>query len=268
MEETVNNDNEKIILGYARVSTPQQRLTRQIENMKKLYPEIVIVEEKCSGKTQNRPKWKKVMNQCRAGKISKLVFDEVSRFGRNAEEAVKEYKELYELGIELEFIKEPHINSSVYRDASSRRIDIDTTSMDEETAKLINAVINGLNDYLFAVAEKQIFLAFDRAEKERIFLSTRTSEGLREAKALGSKVGRQTGDKIITRKSIRVKKKIKKRYEEFGGDLTATECFKIFNVSKSTFYRYVKEIEDEESETSNETDENVKKDSEIREELV
>lgn len=250
-EEKIVETDEKIIMGYARVSTPQQRLARQIENMKKLYPDIIIVEEKCSGKTQNRPKWKKLMKQCHEGKVSKLVFDEVSRFGRNTEEAIAQYKELYELGIELEFIKEPHINSSVYRDASSRKIDIDTSTMDDETANLINAVINGLNDYLLAVAERQIFLAFERAEKERVFLAQRTSEGLREAKALGSKVGRQEGDKIITRKSIRVKKKIKKRYEEFGGDLTATECFKCFNISKSTFYRYVKEIEEEENKGKN-----------------
>ena len=71
-----------------------------------------------------KPKWAKLMRQCRAGVVEKLVFDEVSRFSRNAEEAITEYKELYNLGIEMEFLKEPHINSEIYRQASEKKIEI------------------------------------------------------------------------------------------------------------------------------------------------
>ena len=106
---------EKMVVGYARVSTPKQSLRRQIENLKAAYPDIVVISEVYTGSTDNRPKWKKLMRQCRAGIVSKLVFDEVSRFSRNAEEAIVEYKELFELGIELEFLKEPHINSKIYK---------------------------------------------------------------------------------------------------------------------------------------------------------
>ena len=192
-------EKQQQIIGYARVSTPTQKLSRQIDNLKKAYPDIVIIQETYSGKTQNRPKWQKLLRQCRAGNVSKLVFDEVSRFSRNAEEAIKEYKELYELGIELEFIKEPHINSEVYRQASQRQIDIDTSAMDADTAHLLNTVIEGLNDYLLAVAEKQIRLAFERAQAERELLSKRTSEGLKQAKLMGSKVGRQKGERLSTK---------------------------------------------------------------------
>lgn len=237
--------NEKLIVGYARVSTPTQKLDRQIANLKAAYPNIVIVSETYSGKTENRPKWQKLLRQCRSGIVSKLVFDEVSRFSRNAEEAVKEYKELYNLGIELEFLKEPHINSSVYKQASERQININTDSMDNETAHLLNTVISGLNDYLLAVAEKQIYLAFEHAQKERELLSKRTSEGLKQAKLMGSKVGRQKGDKIVTKKKKKVIKVIRNRYKEFGGDLSATEIYKICNVTKSTFYRYLNELKAE-----------------------
>ena len=163
-------NDEKMIVGYARVSTPSQKLERQIANLKNAYPDIVIISEKYTGKTENRPKWQQLLKQCRAGMVKKLVFDEVSRFSRNAEEAVKEYKELYNLGIELEFLKEPHINSSVYRQASSHQINIDTSNMDKDTANLLNSMVNGLNDYLFAIAEKQIYLAFEHAQKERKLL--------------------------------------------------------------------------------------------------
>ena len=236
---------EKLIVGYARVSTEKQKLDRQIANLKEKYPDIVIVSEIYTGSTDNRPKWRKLMRQCRAGNVKKLVFDEVSRFSRNAEEAIVEYKELYNLGIELEFLKEPHINSNVYRQATERRIDISTESMDNDTANLISTVIDGLNDYLMAVAEKQIYLAFERAQKERELLSKRTSEGLKRAKLMGSKVGRQSGEKLVTRKSKRAKRIIRKHYQLFGGELTATQCFHIAGITKSTFYRYLEEMRKE-----------------------
>lgn len=236
------NNEEKMIVGYARVSTPTQKLERQEANLRAAYPDIVIISEKYTGKTENRPKWQRLLTQCRKGMVKKLVFDEVSRFSRNAEEAIKEYKELYELGIELEFLKEPHINSSVYKQASERRIAIDTSNMNDETANLINTMIGGLNDYLFAIAEKQIYLAFEHAQKERELLSKRTSEGLKQAKLMGSQVGRKEGKKVVTKKQRKAIKYIKEHYSDYGGNLNATECMKILGISKSTFFRYVKNI--------------------------
>lgn len=238
-------EQKKMIVGYARVSTPKQKLRRQIDNLKAAYPDIVVITEVFTGSTDNRPKWKKLMRQCRAGIVEKLVFDEVSRFSRNAEEAIVEYKELYNLGIELEFLKEPHINSKIYRDATERKIEIATEGMDEETAQLINTVIGGLNDYLMSVAEKQIYLAFEHAQKEREFLAKRTSEGLKQAKLMGSKVGRQPGQKLITHKKKRAKRIIRKHYILFGGSLTATQCFTLAQITKSTFYRYLDEMREE-----------------------
>ena len=236
---------EKMIVGYARVSTPKQKLRRQIDNLKDAYPDIVVISEVYTGSTDNRPKWKKLMRQCRSGIVGKLVFDEVSRFSRNAEEAIEEYKELYNLGIELEFLKEPHINSKIYRDASERKIEIATEGMDNETAQLINTVIGGLNDYLLSVAEKQIYLAFEHAQKERELLSQRTSEGLKKAKLMGSKVGRQPGQKLVTKKAKRAKRIIRKHYKVLGGELTATQCFTLAQITKSTFYRYLEEMREE-----------------------
>lgn len=238
-------EKEKWIVGYARVSTPTQKLDRQIKNLKEAYPDIIIVSEVFTGSTDNRPKWKKLLRQCRSGMVKKLVFDEVSRFSRNAEEAIVEYKELFNLGIELEFLKEPHINSSIYKQALERNIDIDTASMDEETSHLIDTVITGLNDYLMSVAEKQIYLAFEHAQNERELLSKRTSEGIKQAKLMGTKIGRQKGQKIITRKKKRALRIIRKHYVLFGGTLSATQCYQIANITKSTFYRYLEEMRQE-----------------------
>lgn len=238
-----------MVVGYARVSTPKQKLERQISNLRNAYPDIIIISEVYTGSTDNRPKWKKLMRQCRLGQVDKLVFDEVSRFSRNAEEAIVEYKELYNLGIELEFLKEPHINSAIYRQASERKIDIDTEQMEEETANLINTVISGLNDYLLAVAEKQIFLAFNHAQQERELLSKRTSEGLKAAALLrGVKLGRQKGSKIITKKQKRAKRIIRKYYKIFdNGFLNAKETYTLAQITKSTFYRYLEQMREEDA---------------------
>lgn len=239
-----------MVVGYARVSTPKQKLERQISNLKAAYPDIIVITEVYTGSTDNRPKWKKLMRQCRLGQVDKLVFDEVSRFSRNAEEAIEEYKELYNLGIELEFLKEPHINSNIYRQASENKIDIDTGTMEEETANLINAVISGLNDYLLAVAEKQIFLAFNHAQQERELLSKRTSEGLKAAALLrGVKLGRQKGSKIVTKKQKRAKRIIRKYYKIFDdGFLNAKETYTLAQITKSTFYRYLEQMRQEDLE--------------------
>lgn len=240
-----DNIVEKMIVGYARVSTPKQKLDRQIKNLKNKYPDIIIVAEVYTGSTDNRPKWNKLMRQCRAGIVKKMVFDEVSRFSRNASEAIKEYKELFDLGIELEFLKEPHINSRIYRESIERKIDIDTNKMDYETANLISTVIKGLNDYLMAIAEKQIFLAFEHAQKEREFLSKRTSEGLKQAKLMGSKIGRQVGDKIESKKMKSSKRRIRKLYKLFGGPLSSADTIRAIQITKSTFYRYLNQMREE-----------------------
>lgn len=117
--------------------------------------------------------------------------------------------------------------------------------MDAETAALINTVIGGLNDYLLSVAEKQIYLAFEHAQKERELLAKRTSEGLKQAKLMGSKVGRQPGQKLETRKAKRAKRIIRNHYELLGGELTATQCFTLAQITKSTFYRYLTEMRQE-----------------------
>ncbi len=246
MIDNNNNLKKKIVAGYARCSTPRQQISRQISNLKAAYPDIVIIAEVYSAKTDNRPKWQKLLRQCRAGVVGKIVFDEVSRMSRDAESGVATYKELYNLGIELEFLKEPHINSSVYRESSKNGIEVDTQMMDKETAELISTVIAGLNDYLLAVAEKQIYLAFLHGQKERELLSRRTSEGLKQTVILNGKVlGRKKNSHIETKKAKRAKRIIKKYYKLLGGPLNVEECCKVAQITKTTFYRYINQMREE-----------------------
>ena len=117
--------DEKVYI-YCRISTQSQNIQRQIRNGKQLYPNGLVIEEAYTGKTQERPKWNRLLKQVdadiRNGKRVRIVFDSVSRMSRNKEDGIKQYFELYEKGVELEFIKDRTINTEVYRQAISKSI--------------------------------------------------------------------------------------------------------------------------------------------------
>ena len=101
------------VYGYCRISTVKQNIERQIANIKKEFPDAVIITEEYTGTTVDRPKWNKLCKQLKEGDT--VVFDEVSRMSRNAEEGFKLYEELYNRGVNLIFIKERHIDTEVYK---------------------------------------------------------------------------------------------------------------------------------------------------------
>ena len=221
-----------MVYAYCRVSTPKQNLSRQIENVLREYPEATVKKEAFTGTSMQRPEWLKLIKKLQHG--DKLVFDEVSRMSRNAEEGFQIYEELYSKGIELIFLKEPHINSSVYRDA------LDSTI--SKTGTNVDFIIDGVNKYLMALAREQIELAFIQAEKEVTFLRTRVKEGLRTAKADGKVIGRTVGTTVETRKSKQAKELIMKHSKSFGGSLDDIELMKLCGVSRNTYYKCKRSI--------------------------
>ena len=99
--------------GYCRISKKTQNIDRQIRNVKEAYPKAVIIQEAYTGrKLKTRPEWNKLYKKLKANDT--LIFDSVSRMSRNAEEGVKIYFELYGRGVNLIFLKEPHINTTIY----------------------------------------------------------------------------------------------------------------------------------------------------------
>ena len=109
------------VYGYARVSTQHQRLARQKANILAAYPDVDdIVEEKYTGTTAERPEWKKLEGKLAPGDT--VIFDEVSRMSRSAEEGAAIYEELYNRGVNLVFLKQPLVNTDNYRQAAAKRI--------------------------------------------------------------------------------------------------------------------------------------------------
>lgn len=222
---------KNITYGYARISTKKQSIQRQTDNIKGLFPDAIIIAEEYTGTKMDRPNWNKLYENVKHGDT--IVFDEVSRMSRNAKEGFETYKELYERGVNLVFIKESTLNTENFR--TTQQI----ASVGNEIADLY---IETTNKVLMILAEQQIIKAFETAEHEVEFLHKRTSEGISQARAKGKQIGRATGTKIETKKSKECKKKIIDLSQDFNGHNTDVEVMKITGLARNTYYKYKAEL--------------------------
>ena len=220
--------------GYCRISRKQQSIERQVRNIKEVYPTATIIQEAYTGTKLDRPKFDKLLNTVKQGDT--IVFDSVSRMSRNAEEGFKLYKELYNKGIELVFLKEPLINTQVYK---SKLEAVNIPNVEVET---LRPLMEGLEQTLILLAEEQFKMAFAQAEKEVMDLRQRTREGIQTAKLNGKQIGLEKGTKLITKKSIAAKEGIRKYSKDFDGTLKDTEVMKLIGISNNTYYKYKKEL--------------------------
>lgn len=224
------------IYGYCRISTKSQSIDRQIRNIKDLYPSAIMIQEAFTGtKVEGRKEFNKLLSKVK--QEDTIVFDSVSRMSRNAEEGYKLYEELYNKGIELIFIKEPHINTTTYKQALTNNIQLTGTNVD--------FILEGVNKYLLSLAKEQIKLAFIQAEKEVKDLQQRTKEGIETARLNGKQIGLEKGTKLITKKSIEAKEQIQKYSKDFKGSLKDIEVMKLIGISRNSYYKYKKEIVEE-----------------------
>ena len=165
-----------------------------------------------------------------------IIFDSVSRMSRNAEEGFAAYEKLYSNGINLVFLKEPHINTDTYRKAIETGITMTGTNVD--------FILEGVNKYLMALAKEQIRLAFEQSEKEVQDLRQRTREGIETARQHGKQIGHKEGTKLITKKSITAKAEILKHCRDFGGSLNDIDTIKLTGLSRNTYYKYKRELKE------------------------
>lgn len=236
----------KKIFGYCRISRKEQNIERQKRNIVAAYPDAEIVSEAYTGTKIQRPAFDRLLRRIKSGDM--IVFDSVSRMARDAEGGWQLYKKLYADGIELVFLKEPHVNTEVFKSELQRQLDIAVASGDEAVDDLINGVVGLLNGFLMSLAERQVKLAFEQAEKEVEDLHQRTREGIETARRNGKQIGQQTGRKLVVKKCEPAKEIIKLHSWSFGGSLTDTECMKLAGLSRNTYFKYKREIKDAMSE--------------------
>lgn len=227
--------------GYCRISRKEQNIDRQERNIKALYPDAIIIKEAYTGtKVEGRKEFEKLI--AKADSSTRIVFDSVSRMSRNAEEGFQLYKELFARGVELVFLKEPQIDTETYKSSMERQVSTAIDSGDLATNELITAITEAINRYTMRLAERQIFLAFQQAEKEVEDLHQRTKEGIETARLAGKQIGAVAGRKLNVKKSITAKEQILKYSKDFNGTLTDIDVMKLIGIANNTYYKYKREL--------------------------
>ena len=155
--------------GYCRISTKKQNIERQERNIKAEFPEAIILKEVFTGTKINRKEWNKLEAILKDGDT--VVFDSVSRMSRNAEEGFQTYEAMFNKNINLVFLKEPHINTSTYKNAMQNQVQM--------TGSTVDLILEGVNKYLMALAKEQIKLAFEQAERKYPIFSREPERGYR-----------------------------------------------------------------------------------------
>ena len=152
------------IFGYARVSTEQQNLDRQLDALK-TYGCDVIYNEKMTGTKRDRPELSKLLDRMTEGDT--VVIESLSRLGRSTKDLI-ELTELFQSkGVHLVSLKES----------------IDTST---STGKLLFTLMSAI------------------AQIERDVIADRTREGLKSARARGRTGGRPRTDPAAVKKAIRL----------------------------------------------------------------
>ena len=202
----------KKIYGYARVSTKDQNLDRQLIALREFgIDDRDIIREKASGKSLNREAYQTLRNQLlREGDT--LVIVALDRLSRNK----------LHIKQELEYYRGRNIRVMV--------LDMPTTLCQvnegqEWIIEMINAIL--------------VEVLASLAEQERVKTLTRQAEGIEAAKLQGKHLGR-------------LKIKIPEGWDNVymlwkSGEITAVEAMRKSNLKKSTFYKLAK-LTDENSE--------------------
>lgn len=201
------------IYAYMRISTTKstQKTDRQrytIEEYAKQNNFTVdrFFKEVITGGTKaaERPVYSQLVEQLRQGDT--LIFTDVDRLGRNADDVILELKRLQGLGVRVIILDIPFMND--YFKMS-----------DDSISKMIIDIYITLKAHL--------------AEQEKEKINVRVKQGLETAKAKGVKLGRP---------STGVPKKFKKEYKRLQageyGTLKVVDFCKIQGIAVSTFYKY------------------------------
>lgn len=229
--------------GYVRVSTMQQKTQRQIDNIKSFDADAIIYEEKQSGKDiENRAVFKKLLNKVKSGDT--IIFDEVSRMSRNADEGYNLYMELMQQNINLIFLKEHHIDTDEYKRRTQNHI-ARVSSSNEKMDNLINGILDLVADFEKENLKDNIRLAFQQAEHERTFLINRVTEGKsRSEKPQGRPKGSFNKN---SDKANHIKQVIMEQSKNFDGKFSDAKIMKEYlqGVSRNTYYKYKDELKKE-----------------------
>jgi DNA invertase Pin-like site-specific DNA recombinase len=138
-------------IGYARVSTQDQKLELQLKSLKKAGCRKIF-REKISGLNRQRPEFQRMLDQIRTGDV--IVVWKLDRLARSTRDLLNTMETINEAGGKFQSISEPWVNTTTH------------------AGKMIMTVFAGI------------------AEFERDLIRERTGAGREAAKQRGVRFGR------------------------------------------------------------------------------
>lgn len=189
-----------MIYGYARVSSQEQNLARQVIEMKKAGVEK-IYEEKQSGKDFNRPRYKALYRSLKPGDV--LYILSLDRLGRNYEEIQEQWRLITkQKGADIVVIDMPILDTRKHKD-------------------LLGTFIADLILQVLAYV----------AHTERANIHERQAQGIAAAKARGVKFGRPCKD-LPPNFDLTVK-------QYWAGQISSAEAARRCGMNITTFRRHM-----------------------------
>lgn len=190
--------------AYIRVSTREQKEDRQIDSLQGLKVDEIIIE-KASGKNFiGREKYQAMKAQLRDGDL--VIIKSIDRLGRNYKQICKEWESLTNMGVDIQVLDMPILNTR--------------NNQNGLTGRLITDIILKLLGYV--------------AERERDNIKTRQAEGIASAKTRGVKFGRPITE--LPKDFVRAYG----LYEQ--GLIKIKDVMSMCNIARSTFYKYAESI--------------------------
>ena len=133
------------------------------------------------------------------------------------------------------------INTSVFDSTKNNLLNINIETGNTAVDDFFKGNVQLINNFMMALAEQQIKAAFEQSEKEVTDLHSRISQGMREAKKNGVKIGLPQGTTLTTKKALECMAIIKKHSKDFGGSLEDPDVIKLCGCSRNSYYKYKKE---------------------------
>lgn len=194
-----------MIIGYARVSTVDQNLDRQIASLKEYGCEKIFAD-KATGKNFNRPEFNTMMEVLRAGDT--LVVHEFDRLGRNKKLTLKVLQDLKNKGVRLVALNLP------------------TTQIQTDDNLMLETINNIVIELYTMMAQQEI----ETREK-------RQREGIDQALDKGIKFGRTAIDYPDEWETIYNMVKNK--------EITSVRAMEMLGLKKTTYFKLKKQYEEQ-----------------------
>lgn len=197
-----------MVYGYARVSSTEQNLDRQIIALEKYVEKINIVTDKASGKDTERDGYQALKGRFGLREGDTLYITSLDRLSRNKEDIKKELRWFQEKKVRVKILELP------------------TTLIDVPDGQewILEMVENILIEVLSSIAEQ-----------ERLAIRRRQREGIEAARRKGKHLGRPRLQIPDNFEEIYIRWKEK--------ELTAKKAMELLGMSRTHFYRQVKRYE-------------------------